>query len=252
MSSSTTQPSTAPYTLIGTPFSTFTRTISLGLQHKSLPYTQLATKTQTPLAKANHPFGYLPTLIIHDQEIDDEGRKGDIKLRESHAIVRYIDRVKPEPSLQLEEGEGGVAIPEKMWEFVSFVAFFGFPILEGGVIKPRVKALDEGKLTDAEVRSQIAEGVLEAKKFLALIESLMAPSPSGSNQDQDQDGGYIFGDKLTWADFFLYPIFADFRMIPEWKEIVSERLVRWTEKMDLLEAVRNTRAGTLEVGARPV
>ncbi|KAF8909734.1 hypothetical protein CPB84DRAFT_1765335 [Gymnopilus junonius] len=196
-----------PYTIIGTPFSTFTRTITLGLQHKGLPFKQLATKPQAPLAKENHPFGNLPTLIIH--EID--GKKVDLKLRESHAIVRYIDRIAPEPSLHLREGDA--IIPEKMWEFVSFVAFFGFPIVEGLVIKPRLKALDEGKISDAEVREQIKDGVEEARHFLTLAESLMAPE------------GY-------W-------------------EIVSPRLVAWTEKMDKLDAVKATTAGTLSVGARP-
>ena len=65
-----------PYTLIGTPFSTFTRTIALGLQYKKLKYNQIATKPQTRIAQEAHPFGYLPTLVIH--EID--GKKVDVKL----------------------------------------------------------------------------------------------------------------------------------------------------------------------------
>jgi glutathione S-transferase len=48
----------------------------------------------------------------------------DIRLCESQAIVRYIDRVAPEPSLHLRPGKG-VALEEKMWEFVSLVASFG-------------------------------------------------------------------------------------------------------------------------------
>jgi len=221
-----------PYTVIGTPFSTFTRTITLGLQYKGLRYTQLATTPQSQLALENHPFAYLPTLIIH--EID--GKKVDVKLRESQAIVRYIDRTVPEPSLHLQPGDA--IIEEKMWEFVSFTAGFGFPIVEGSVVKPRVKALDEGKLSDQEIREKIKDGVVELRRFLALAESLMAPS------------GYAFGERITWADFFLYPILADLRMVPEW-EVVSERLVNWTKKMDDLDASKATTAGTLSVGGRP-
>ncbi|KAF4613213.1 hypothetical protein D9613_010918 [Agrocybe pediades] len=228
------------YTVVGTPFSTFTRTITLGLQYKGLEYNQLATPPQTELALENHPFGYLPTLIIHELELEGKRVTQDIKLRESQAIVRFIDRVAPEPSLHMEGGTGGVVLEEKMWEFVSFVASFGFPSMEGGVVKPQVKALDEGKQTDAEVRQSIASGVEQTRKFLALAESLMVNSSD-----------YLFGDHPTWADFFLFPIMADLRMVPEWKEVVSERLVRWMEKMDGLEAVKATKEGTLSVGARP-
>lgn len=111
-----------PYTLIGTPYSTFTRTIALGLQYKGLKYNQIATTPHAELAKSYHPFGFLPTLVIH--EID--GKKvDDIHLRESHAIVRFIDRIAPEPSLHISSGEGGAAVEEKMWEMVSLIAFLG-------------------------------------------------------------------------------------------------------------------------------
>jgi len=107
-------------------------------------------------------------------------------------------------------------------------------------VKPRVKALDEGKLSDEEVRDQIKAGVVELEKYLTLVESLMVTSTDG----------YLFGEKPTWADFFLFPLLADLRMMPEW-EVVSERLVRWMKKMDDLVAVKETSAGTLSVGARP-
>ena len=60
--------------------------------------------------------------MIH--EID--GKKvDDILLRESHAIVRFIDRIAPEPGLHISAGEGGAVIEEKMWEMVSLIAFLG-------------------------------------------------------------------------------------------------------------------------------
>ncbi|KAF9458983.1 hypothetical protein BDZ94DRAFT_1066207 [Collybia nuda] len=225
----------APYTIVGTPFSTFTRAISLGMKHKGLPYNQISTPPLTSIAFDYHPFGFLPTLVIH--EID--GKRVDLKLRESHAILRYIDRVAPEPKLEIKSGEGGALVEEKMWEFVSLVAFFGFPIVEGGVVKPRVKALDEGKLSDTQVRAQIQEGVAKLSEFLALMASLMAPE------------GFAFGEKLTWADFFLYPLLSDLSMVPEWKEIVPARIYSWFDRMAEVEAVKATAAGTLSVGARP-
>ncbi|KAF9477663.1 hypothetical protein BDN70DRAFT_914043 [Pholiota conissans] len=221
------------YALIGTPFSTFTRTIALGLHYKGLKFKQIATRAQSEIAQAGHPFAYLPTLIIHG--ID--GRRVDVKLCESQAITRFIDRTAPEPSLLAESGPN-IVIEEKMWEFVSLAASFGFPMIEAGVVKPRIKALDEGVLSEANTREQIKDGVFELQRYLAIAESLMAPD------------GFAFGDHPTWADFFLYPLLADLRMVPEW-DLVSGRLRRWTELMDTLPAAQTTKPGTLSAGARP-
>jgi glutathione S-transferase len=111
-----------PHTIVGTPFSTFTRTITLGLQYKGLKYSQIATVPHSQIASDSHPFGYLPTLIIN--KVDGSDRPIDIKLSESQAIVRYLDRIAPEPTLQLVDGNGQL-LPEKMWEFVSLTASYG-------------------------------------------------------------------------------------------------------------------------------
>ena len=238
-------------TLIGTHLSTFTRTVALALLHKDIEYTHIPTPPHSCVALSAHPFGYLPALIIHGQHEDEP----DIKLCESQAIVRYIDRLAPEPSLHLRPGKG-VALEEKMWEFVSLagsfgkrlrflpradtkteiIYFIGVPIIERGVVKFRMRA--EGKLTEEQILAQLEDGpIVELRRYLEVAESLMAPE------------GYAFGDKLTWADFFLYPMMADLRMVSEW-ELVSERLKNWTEKMDLLPETQATRVGTLATGAK--
>ncbi|KAI6125926.1 hypothetical protein EV401DRAFT_2055492 [Pisolithus croceorrhizus] len=188
----------APFTVIGTPFSTFTRTITLGLHYKGLPFSQIRVLPHSETADEYHPFGYLPTLAI-----EVNGREGTLKLRESNAIARYLDRVAPQPSLCICAGDGHAVIEEQMWEFVSMVASYGFPAVETGVVKPRVALSDEGKATDAEIRESIRPGV-EAE----------AMSPEG----------YVFGEKLSWADFFLYPLLADLRAIPE-SGVLSERML---------------------------
>jgi glutathione S-transferase len=108
-------------TIIGTPFSTFTRTIALGLNRKGIAYDQIATAPHSNIAETHHPMGYLPTLIIRTSA----GGKGDnvVELRESAAIVRYIDRIAPEPSLHLKANDA--ILEEKMWEFVSIISSYG-------------------------------------------------------------------------------------------------------------------------------
>lgn len=221
------------FTVIGTPFSTFTRTITLGLHYKGLPFNQIRALPHSATADEHHPFGYLPTLVI-----ETNGREGTLKLRESFAIARYLDRVAPQPSLCIRPGDGHALIEEQMWEFVSLVASYGFPAVEAGVVKPRVALSDEGKATDAEIRENIKPGVERLRRFLAVIEEAMSPE------------GYVFGGKLSWADFFLYPLLADLRTIPE-SEVLSKRMLEWMESMDKLEAVKATAPGTLSVGARP-
>jgi glutathione S-transferase len=242
-----------PYTIIGTPFSTFTRSITLALTYKGLPFNQVRCVPHSDTAYDNHLFGFLPTLVIH--EID--GKQVDLKLRESMAIAHFIDRVTPEPSLLISSGQGKAVIEEQMWEFASLVGahgrlqisvrygsyndwFYslGFPAVEKGVVKPRVAASDEGKFSDSEIRKQIQPGVDHLRKWLHKMEELMA------------DDGYVFGSKLTWADFFLFPLLADLKAIPE-GELLSPRLLKWMEEMNKLEAVQATTPGTLSAGARP-
>lgn len=114
----------------------------------------------------------------------------------------------------------------------------GFPAVEKGVVKPRVAANDEGKLTDSEIRNQIQPAVEHLRQTLHKLEELMA------------DDGYVFGSQLSWADFFLLPLLADLKAIPE-GEILSPRLLKWLEEMNKLEAVQATSPGTLSVSARP-
>lgn len=114
--------SSRPLTVIGTPFSTFTRTITLALHYKGLPFNQVHAVPHSDIAYEHHPFGFVPTLVIHEIE----GKVVDLKLRESMAIARYLDRLAPQPSLCVSAGDAPVLqIEEQMWEFASFVAAHG-------------------------------------------------------------------------------------------------------------------------------
>ena len=101
-----------------------------------------------------------------------------------------------------------------------------------------MKAMDERKLSEEEIRQQIEGGVVKLKDFLTLVESLMAPD------------GFAFRKHPSWADFFLFPLIADLRALHEWN-VVGRRLNDWMGKMDELPAVKETTLGTLAVGARP-
>ncbi|QRV91473.1 glutathione S-transferase [Ceratobasidium sp. AG-Ba] len=221
------------HTLIGTPFSTFTRTIAIALVEKGIPFKQIRTAPHSELADEFHPYGYVPILVI------PRPNGKDVHLRESQAIAMYLDRIAPMPTLGLDETD--TCLPEKMWEFVSLVVSFGYPAIKTGVVQPRVCGLDACKFTMTEIRQQIkqAGGLDNLKSFLTKIEQLFQP-----------DGPYIFGSRVTWADAFLYPLIADLMAVPEGM-FVSTRILKWAKTMELVEGVKQTFDGTLAARGRP-
>jgi glutathione S-transferase len=177
---------------------------------------------QSKKAKEHHPFGFIPSLL-----------HGQVELRESQAIARYIERVFPEPSLEL--GHGSHIVPEKVWEFVSIVASFGFSAVELGYVKPIVKTPERPEGVDIE----------KLDNFLRIVIELMQPS---------LEGRFVFGNRLTWADIFLYPLIADLDAVlndkyPVKHELLHDkRLEDWRTAMKELKAVEKTFEGTLEAG----
>lgn len=110
--------------------------------------------------------------------------------------------------------------------------------LEVAVIKIRVGKGDEGKLSDEEIRALITSPVKDMSQFLDTVESLMAKD------------GFAFGQRVTWADYYLYPLLADLEVTPE-GDVISKRLKGWLAEMQKLPEVKSTFSGTLADGKRP-
>ncbi|KAH9474385.1 hypothetical protein JR316_0012843 [Psilocybe cubensis] len=242
---------TTRYTLVGTPFSTFTRTIALTLLYKSLDFTQIKVYPHSEEAKTAHPFGIIPTLIIEESKGVDDGKEGyednSVKLCETQAIIRYIDRIKPNPTLHYDEFSLGKGIlEEKMWEYVSFVSSYGFPTIEHGLVKPRLKHLESGLASDA-ITPLLAHNIPQLHTFLSITETVLPGSRSSYPK-------FMFTDTHpTYADFYLFPILADLRPLPEWISGVLEheygqRMNDWMDSMDGLDCVNRTKEGTLSAG----
>lgn len=123
-----------------------------------IPYNQVRVTPHSEVAQQYHTFGFLPTLVIH--EID--GKRVDLRLRESSAVVRYIDRVKPEPSLHLRatdvDASGNPILEEKMWEFVSLAGPHGTRDLPSHSSGSDFVILTFRRLPDRRRRSGEAKG----------------------------------------------------------------------------------------------
>ncbi|KAF8610601.1 hypothetical protein BDV93DRAFT_483951 [Ceratobasidium sp. AG-I] len=218
------------YTLVGTPFSTFTRTIASALVFKGIQYEQKATAPHSELAYEHHPFGFIPCLVIKEDN-------RSLKLRESQAIIRYLDRIAPYPSLAV----AGLEVPEKLWEFVSIIAAFGYKAVELQVVKIRVKSTDEGKESADECRAQIESsgGAEDLRTFFQHIESL-----------REGKTPYLLGGNPTWPDFFLYPLVSDLLATPD-ADLAPAGIVAWAKAMESVKGINETLKGTLADGGRP-
>ncbi|KAJ1310251.1 hypothetical protein OPQ81_006993 [Rhizoctonia solani] len=219
------------YIVIGTPFSTFTRTITSVLHYKGIPFQLESTTPHTELARKHHAFGFLPSLVI-TEGIDT------ISLGESQAIARYLDRVAPSPSLV---DASQLRLPEKLWELVSIIAGLGFKSIEPGVVKPRLKSMDEGKESADACRARLESsgGVKGLRDFFQTLEIYKIG-----------DGPYLLGENPTWPDFFLYPLVADLLATPD-ADLAPPSIVAWFKEMENVKGIKETHKGTLADGGRP-
>jgi glutathione S-transferase len=96
-----------------------------------------------------------------------------------------------------------------------------------------LKALKEGA-PEGEIVQGNSDGQSKITEFLSIIDQRTIPNTK-----------YLFGDQPTWADFYLYPLLADLRSLPEWALTVVPRFMGWVDAMDELDAVKKTFAGTL-------
>ncbi|KAG9080852.1 hypothetical protein FS749_007874 [Ceratobasidium sp. UAMH 11750] len=218
------------YTVIGTPFSTFTRTITSALTFKEIPFEQKATPPQSDLAREHHPFGLLPTLVI------TEGNES-LDLRESQAIARYLDRIVPSPSLV----QADLKLPERLWELVSIIASTGFKVIEVQVVKPRLKSMDEGHESADECRARMEQsgGAQDLRNFFETLDGL-----------REGKRPFLLGNNPTWPDFFLYPLVSDLLAIPD-TDLVPPSIISWAKLMEGVKGIKDTHSGSLAAGGRP-
>ena len=75
-------------TIYGVPFSNFVRTVRMALEEKGIAYELKPCPPGFEDGAARHPFGKVPFM-----------RHGDFVLAESIAIIRFVERTFPGPTL---------------------------------------------------------------------------------------------------------------------------------------------------------
>jgi glutathione S-transferase len=198
------------------PGSPFGRSVLATLEEKGARYRlkPVAPGTfQSAEHLARHPFGRVPVL-------EHEG----FLLYETQAILRYLDRVLPSPSLTPNDLRGAARMDQAMnindWYLFHGV---GNVIIFHRVISPRLmgKAPDEAAIDAA---------MPKAKTVFTELARLLGQS------------SYFAGDELSLADLLLAPAVAFFAPTPEWSVLGAPHpnLAAWLDRMEARSSMQAT------------
>ena len=139
------------------------------LEEKSVPYTLAALPFgghRTPEYRAIHPFGRIPAMD-----------HGDFRLYETQAMLRYLDRIAPNPVL-IPTDPIREARMNQINDISACISFFR-------LFAPRLGIpVDEARIADALPRAQICVDVV-----------------SGLLGEQT----FMAGDSLSLADLMIVP-----------------------------------------------
>jgi glutathione S-transferase len=187
------------------PGSPFGRAVFATLEEKGADYALQRVAMRTPDHLALHPFARVPIL-----------RHGDFRLYETQAILRYLDRALPAPSLTPADPRAAARMDQLMnvndWYLFQGVGnVIGFQ----RVVGPKLMGLtpDEAAIAAAMPKAHAV--------FDQLAREL------GDNR-------YFVGDQVTLADILLASHLDFFREIPEWAPLAGPHpnLVAWLERMN--------------------
>ena len=171
--------------------SPFVRAVLMALEEKGLPWRlqPLAPgASKGPEHLARHPFGRVPAV-----------EHGDFLIYETQAVLRYIDRVQPSPSLTPADPKTAARMDQIMgvndwYLFAHASAPIGFP----RVVAPRIGfPADTSKIPDALPRAQVCFGELArllgdqpflAGEALSLADLMVAPQLSLLSECEEGQG----------------------------------------------------------------
>jgi glutathione S-transferase len=193
------------YSVPGSPFG---RAVLATLEEKAASYRLLPVVPGTfrsPEHLARHPFGRVPVLE-HD----------GFSLYESQAILRYLDRVLPTPSLTPGDSRAAARMDQVMnvndWYLFQGVAnVIGFH----RVVGPRLMGLKPDE-------AAIDAAMPKAHTVFTELARLLGEQP------------YFAGDAVSLADLLIAPQLAFLTQTPEWSVLGAPHanIVAWLARME--------------------
>jgi glutathione S-transferase len=192
------------YSIPGSPFG---RAVLIALEEKAVPYHLVPVPPntlRTPEHLSRHPFGRVPVL-----------EHGDFRLCETQAILRYLDRVLPQPALSPADPRA-VARMDQLMNVSDWYVFQGVGNVIGfqRIVAPRVM----GRMAD---EAAIAAALPRARQVFEALAALLGGDP------------YFAGAHFTLADVLLAPQLDFLGQTPEWQTLSAPHanLRRWLERI---------------------
>jgi len=193
------------FVVYGTIGSPYLRAALLGFAEKSLPYRLVPVpfgQSKSEEHRARHPFGRVP-VIDHD----------DFRLYETQAILRYLDRIAPEPPLTPADPRQAA----RMDQIAGVVDWYFFPQVSATIGFQRYVAPMAGRTPDEAI---IAEAMPKARLCFAELERLKGGHP------------YLAAEHVSIADLMLAPQMQILSRTPEGQELLAgTSLADWLERM---------------------
>jgi len=198
----------------GIPGSPYLRMPLLACEEKGVIYDLAAMefgKTKTPEHLKRQPFGRIP-FMEHD----------GFWLYEAQAMLRYIDRAFPGPSLTPADPRAAA----RMDQVMNIVDWYVTPSISAGIGFNRIVKPIFGMPVD---EAAVAAAVPQAKICVAALAELLAEKP------------YFAGDRVSLADLMAVAHLDLLPRSPEGAEILARSpLLGWLERMAARPSVQKT------------
>jgi glutathione S-transferase len=201
----------------GPSYSPYVRTSRLTLEEKGAPYElvpvdMIGGAHKQPDFLARNPFGKLPAFS-----------HAGLKLYETSAITRYIDRSLPGPALQ---PSGAIAMA-RVDQVISIVDSFAYGSIIGQLVWQRlIVPMLKGQPDEAVVAASLPQTTLCLSEFARLL----AGDP------------WFGGDSISLADLHVAPLLAYLTMTPEGPALLGAQpaLKAWWDRMSIRPSMAST------------
>jgi glutathione S-transferase len=204
------------FTVHSIPGSPFGRAVLATLEEKGASYrlAPVAPGTfRSPQHLARHPFGRVPVL-----------EHNGFSLYETQAILRYLDRVLPTPSLTPLDPKRAARMDQVM-NVNDWYLFQGVGDVIGfhRVVGPRLMGLKPDE-------TAIAAAMPKARTVFEELARLLGEQP------------YFAGEAISLADLLVAPQIGFFTQTPEWAVLGAPHanLVAWLARMEARPSLNAT------------
>jgi glutathione S-transferase len=195
------------FTIYGVPGSPYVRAALLGLEEKGCAWHLHAMPFggfKSPEHLTRNPFGRIPVMD-----------HGDFRLYEVQAILRYLDRIAPEPSLTPRDARAEA----RMNQLCGITDWYLMPQVSATITFARLVAPKVGRPVD---EAKVREAIPRAQVCIAEIARLLGDAP------------FMAGEELSIADLMLAPHLTMFAETAEGAPVLQPHpnIRAWVERMN--------------------